>query len=358
MENSRSWLVAGLVRDFRALGATADDESLQDEAESVIGAWSTRGRSFHNITYLAELMNRLDQFSDSIAQPASLRVATCYHGLEVHDGSSDSYAHCGLDCGSSAVSTRERLGALGIPVSVIERIVYLIGAATGNDTSGSDNDTAILSDVMKLYLADQPQDYRANLDKLHEEYSSLSELEFRRGRLARVKGILQGSAVFQSNACSMFETAAQQNLEAELYRLNQTLGYDETDVADTGSIETGQPDSTSTDTTIIRSQGVAETVGDTVKAADEMPAEPDVKPAAAGPAKPVMKPVSEPTLKTAVQPAAESAGKPVSKPASGIELKPDADSEDDEASSMEAVADMLDTLTMKKVVPGQSLSSR
>lgn len=332
MENSRSWLVAGLVRDFRALGATADDEALQGEAESVIGAWSTRGRSFHNITYLAELMNRLDQFSDSIAQPASLRVATCYHGLEVHDGSSDSYAHCGLDCGSSAVSARERLGALGIPSPVIERIVYLIGAATGNDTSDSDNDTAILSDVMKLYLADQPQDYRANLDKLHEEYSSLSDLEFRRGRLARVKGILQGSAVFHSNACSMFETAAQQNLEAELYRLNQALGYDETDVADTGSIETEQP--VGTDATIVRSRVIPETTDDTVKVVGEMPAESTVKPTP------------------------EPAVKPVSKPASEVDLQPDAESEDDEASSMEAVADMLDTLTMKKVVPGQSLSSR
>ncbi len=211
------WLLPAFVRSVRAVGSTAPVDQIQATGENLIRAWSTPDRHFHNLRHVIDLLARVDELAEETHYPDVMRLATWYHGAVFSSCREQTYRrNGGEDEVASAVLAANDLKGLGVPDTTVDRVCQLILNLKRHNLPPKDMDAMALSDADLGTLAVEPQQYKKYRAQVYAEYAHLPVEDYLTARAAIVTKLLERDRLFSSPMGARWETAARENLAAEL----------------------------------------------------------------------------------------------------------------------------------------------
>ncbi|MDO5746519.1 MAG: hypothetical protein Q4P66_05105 [Actinomycetaceae bacterium] len=232
------WLQSAFVSAMKGIDAQASEQSLTEEALRLIEEWSSPQRIFHNIDHVKRLLNRVDDVENWTHNPDILRVAAWYH-LAVFSLPRTTITECRDDnAEASAAQAHRQLQAFGVSKDTADHVASLILSLRSTVAAPDDNDTVTFVDVDLSYLASIPQDYKKYIGQLRQECASIPDEHYLQQRRAHIKRLLDRNDIFLSPLSDDLETPARQNLEGELYRIEQELNIDDPSLE---KMDTSQP---------------------------------------------------------------------------------------------------------------------
>lgn len=198
---SRRW--RALTREFGLSAAQA--EPLLDDLSA-----HYRGRPYHNLAHILSLLHLADRFAAQARDFTALRLAIWYHDLIYDPTASDNESR-------SAAYMRAVLENL-VPPQTLARAAAWIEATT-HRAPADDPDACLLQDLDLSILAASPDSYRRYQQAIRQEYAYVPDAVYRLGRRQALQNFLARERIFLTEALAPLETAARQNLQAELDEL-------------------------------------------------------------------------------------------------------------------------------------------
>lgn len=230
------WLLSAFVRSALGAGATAPPEEIKAAGVALVDRWSAKGRDFHNLKHLVDVLARVDELAAETHEPDLVRLAAWYHGAIFDAADAAAYANRGgEDELASARLALEELTALGVSEKRARRVHDLVVALRRHNTDASDFDCAVLCDADLAMLAAEPQRYKSYLHDIRAEYAHLPVEHYVRARVNIVRKLLGRTSLFVSPLGAAWEEAARQNLGAELQRLEKELAKIDAENAASGT---------------------------------------------------------------------------------------------------------------------------
>ena len=182
-----------------------------DLRAALVAAYSEETRGYHDLRHLAEVCARLEELAAAGApydRPAVL-LAAWFHDA-VYDGERDAEER-------SAVWAEDALTQAGVPVAVVAEVVRLVRLTETHRPEGDDPDGAALSDADLAILAADPGRYAQYAADVRREYAHVSDADFRLGRAAVLRDLLDKPRLFHTaHAREHWEAAARANVEREI----------------------------------------------------------------------------------------------------------------------------------------------
>ncbi len=192
--------------------APADADPMFDV---VVTMYSAPERYYHNLEHIAEMFLVIERLSASVEEPAALHMAVWFHDA-VYDSRAKDNEKLSVEL---AV---DLLGPLGVPASVLNRIVQMIGATahTADAPPPTDRDAQVLLDA-DLAILGAPEDrYVRYAADIRKEYAWVPDADYRKGRAAVLEHFLTRPRLFLTDV--MFEECerrARANVGSELAAL-------------------------------------------------------------------------------------------------------------------------------------------
>lgn len=196
MDDSRLW---GLWAAYA--GDTADS---RDEWSKLIARWSEPQRRYHTLEHLLFMLELL---AAQDAAPATM-LAAWYHDA-VYDPTSSSNET------DSARLAEEGLTRLGMD-ELTDRVRDLILLTAEHRRPDGDEQAALLLDADLAILGQPPALYLRYVEGVRAEYAHVADDDFRSGRSAILRGLLEREQLFTHPAFAGLETQARANVQAEL----------------------------------------------------------------------------------------------------------------------------------------------
>lgn len=180
---------------------------LRDE---LLAAYGDPGRGYHDTRHLAEVLERLDDLAAAGVgyELRPVQLAAWFHDA-VYDGQP------GAEERSAQWAERTLSGLLGEQeVAEVARLVRLTEHHRPKD---GDLNGCALSDADLAVLASPPERYRRYVEDVRREYSFVPDDEFRRGRAAVLRALVEQEPLFRTaHAQERWEAAARRNVADEL----------------------------------------------------------------------------------------------------------------------------------------------
>jgi predicted metal-dependent HD superfamily phosphohydrolase len=216
------WFSSSFVRAARGAGATASDAELADTAQALVDRWSAPERHFHNLKHLATTLHRVDELAPETHNPDLVRLAAWYHGAVFASDAASTYgSQGGEQTLASAELARKELTALGVPAERADRVADLVDSILRHQPPANDVDAQALNDSDLSMLAIEPQRYRTYSEAVRAEYAHIPQVDFVHARIRILERLLGRSPIFATPQAQAWESAARQNVEAELCRLRK-----------------------------------------------------------------------------------------------------------------------------------------
>ena len=173
--------------------------------DELLDAWGGADRGYHDLTHLAEVLDRLDELGvDDVA----VRLAAWFHDA-VYDGARD-------DEERSADLALDRLA--GRPYA--EDVARLVRLTATHDPAPPDEAGGALCDADLAILAAPPERYAAYVAGVRQEYADLPDDVFAKGRAAVLHDLLSRPHLFSTeHGRTHWEAAARANASTELANL-------------------------------------------------------------------------------------------------------------------------------------------
>ncbi|AFY95341.1 hypothetical protein [Chamaesiphon minutus] len=248
---ARKWQQCWLDRDrsiddFMRSDALQERDSQQDRLASEVGSESTQppcervfqllvaaytqpDRHYHNLYHIEHLLSILDRFTatdgdrslHTLQDPISVSLAAWFHDYIYNSQASDNELQ-------SANAARELLTNIGTIdayqsrqiLSRIDRIQQLILATSGHQTDPNDSDLCIFLDADLAILGVDPARYQAYARAIRLEYSWVSDLDYRAGRVSVLESFLKRDKLYYTDVLfDELESIARLNLESEIVSL-------------------------------------------------------------------------------------------------------------------------------------------
>lgn len=171
-------------------------------------------RAYHTWAHLQHLFDQLTPNGEE------LPIATCWAGF-YHDAIYD--PHAKDNEAASARLARERLNACNVEPVIVERTVRMIEASADHLHARADDDAecARFLDADLSILGAAPEAYRAYAEAVRKEYAFVPDAEFRAGRSAFLRKLLNTPKIFRTPAfAARLERRARANIENELRALS------------------------------------------------------------------------------------------------------------------------------------------
>ncbi|EFL93673.1 hypothetical protein HMPREF0574_1403 [Mobiluncus curtisii subsp. curtisii ATCC 35241] len=240
-EKIPAWLLTGFARSVAAEGGTAPRDVAESVGTELAQRWMAPERHFHNLEYLKTTLENVDILSEQARDVEAIRLAVWYHGaiFDVSEAAVER-GEAGLDVLGSADYAADSLAELGVGEARIEKITDLIRGLYRHQAV-EDIDAQVLSDADLCVLAADPQEYLEYLRDIRREYAAYDEARFISARSTIIGNLLSRPQLFWTHGAAGWEEQARENLRAELERLEKT-GTTGLDIAGTGAepaIQTG-----------------------------------------------------------------------------------------------------------------------
>jgi predicted metal-dependent HD superfamily phosphohydrolase len=183
--------------------------------DEIVAAYSEPHRHYHTLAHIDALLALTDTQRAAFARADLVDLAVFYHDAVYEIGRRDNEE-------ASARLAAQRLPALGLTASDIERVVSLIEATAHGqhvDTS-ADPDRDRFIDFDLSILAAEPPHYRGYTHAIRQEYASIPDRDYRAGRARILQGFLAQPALYRcADLAARWEAAARANIAAEIAEL-------------------------------------------------------------------------------------------------------------------------------------------
>jgi predicted metal-dependent HD superfamily phosphohydrolase len=191
-------------------GAPAD--AVGRVGASVVDRYAEPHRRYHTVAHLESVLEAL--FVDLAEDPVSVELAAFFH-----DAVYDPRAPHGANERASAALAVHDLTSLGAPDRSTAAVSRLILTTVDHRVEDGDGDAAVLGDA-DLSILGAPAAYEAYAGAVREEFGWLTGAEWRLGRSAVLRSLLDRPGIYATErGRHRWEAAARANLRAELARL-------------------------------------------------------------------------------------------------------------------------------------------
>ncbi|HSI93137.1 MAG TPA: hypothetical protein VK925_06520 [Jiangellaceae bacterium] len=194
-----------LMARWRGLTRSGPDELGSD----LLARWREPHRRYHTLDHLRAVLDVIDALETHAADATAVRLAAWFH---------DAVYECrpGDDERASAQLAADMLPSAGVPDARIAEVVRLVRLTAGHDPAADDANGAALCDADLAVLAGEPDEYAAYAAAVREEYSHVSDRDFRQGRIAVLRNLLGRERLYRTATGSAWEAVARRNIRAEL----------------------------------------------------------------------------------------------------------------------------------------------
>jgi predicted metal-dependent HD superfamily phosphohydrolase len=178
----------------------------------LVGRYAEPHRRYHDSRHLADVLRALDTVSEGADVPAAVVLAAYFHDA-VYEGT-------GADEQRSADLAAAVLRSVGRPDAEVDEVVRLVLLTVTHDPADGDVPGSLLCDADLAVLGAAPERYRQYAADVREEYGHVDDADFRRGRAAVLRVLLDQPELFRTPVGRRrWELPARRNLQQELARL-------------------------------------------------------------------------------------------------------------------------------------------
>ena len=194
-------------------GITQESIHLGDD---LVARWAEPHRRYHTLDHLVRVLDGVDEFGGYADDVAAVRFAAWFHDA-VYDSGAASADNEEL----SARLAEAELPAVGVPGERVAEVARLVRLTKGHEVADGDRNGAVLCDADLAVLGGASEAYAAYAQAIREEYAEVPDDQFRSGRTAVLRGLLELPALFRTPVgAKRYEARARANMEAEIARLN------------------------------------------------------------------------------------------------------------------------------------------
>ena len=176
----------------------------------LLAAYGDAERSYHDARHLAEVLKRLDELAAAGVrfERRPVHLAAWFHDA-VYDG------RAGAEERSARWAERTLPGL--VPGPEVAEVGRLVRLTEHHRPEERDFNGCALSDADLAVLAASPERYRRYVEDVRREYRSVPDDDFRRGRAAVLRGLVDQDRLFRTTyALEHWEAAARRNVADEL----------------------------------------------------------------------------------------------------------------------------------------------
>lgn len=167
------------------------------------------GRKYHNLNHLSELFTFFDIYTNQLRNPIEVAFAIFYHDIIYNIWSKNNEL-------KSAELAKARLSNEAIESSSIDRIYNLI-MVTKDHQPKENSDESWIVDFDLGILGQNWETYNKYRLQIREEYASVPEFMYKKGRKKVLNYFLNQPKIYQTKAFEdLFELNARENLKKEL----------------------------------------------------------------------------------------------------------------------------------------------
>ncbi|WP_037574916.1 HD domain-containing protein [Phaeacidiphilus oryzae] len=178
--------------------------------EDLLRRWSEPHRRYHTVAHLDAVLHEVDALAGYAADPDAVRLAAWFHDAVYRPEHSENEA-------ASARLALRALGEAGVPGRRADEVSRLVLLTRTHEPEAGDRDGEVLCDADLAVLAGSPQDYAAYAAAVREEYSFVPDPDFRAGRAAVLRDLLDLPALYRTPpARQRYAERARLNLSTEL----------------------------------------------------------------------------------------------------------------------------------------------
>ena len=182
--------------------------------EAVIARYADRGRVYHDVRHLSEVLQRVDALAAEAVDLETVELAAWFHDA-VYDVRSD-------DNEASSAGLARRLLTPYRTGAQLEEVARLVLLTRDHAVGADDANGAVLCDADLAVLASGPADYGEYTSRVRQEYAHVSDEAFRAGRAAVLRRLLDLPTLFYTGyGGAHWEAPARANLTAELALLTR-----------------------------------------------------------------------------------------------------------------------------------------
>lgn len=176
-------------------------------AEGLLARWHEPHRHYHDVTHLDTVLSTVDALGGSDVA----RLAAWYHDAVYQPAAADNEER-------SARLAVQQLTALAVPADVVDGVAAAVRSTDGHRPGGGD--AAVLCDADLAVLASPRPAYRRYRAAVRREYGHLDDEQWRDGRAAVLRDLLDRPALFTTAGGAGWEGVARDNVGAELADLD------------------------------------------------------------------------------------------------------------------------------------------
>ncbi|MFD3542146.1 hypothetical protein ACFWUQ_21995 [Streptomyces sp. NPDC058662] len=196
-----------------AAGAAATTDTAP-YADRLLAAWAEPQRRYHTTAHLADVLARIDVLAPHAADPAAVELAAWFHDAVYRPDRSENEER-------SAALAERALPELGVDAARTAEVARLVRLTVTHDPAPGDTDGEVLCDADLAVLAGAPQAYAAYAAAVRAEYGFVPDEDFRTGRAAVLRQLLDLPRLFRTPyGTAHWEAPARANLAAELAALS------------------------------------------------------------------------------------------------------------------------------------------
>ncbi|MFF2654497.1 hypothetical protein [Streptomyces sp. NPDC058045] len=179
-------------------------------ADRLLARWAEPQRHYHSTDHLLNVLDQVDSLAAHAEQPDLVRLAAWFHDAVYRPNRSENEER-------SAALAERALREAGLGASGVREVVRLVQLTTTHDPRGGDTNGEVLCDADLSVLGGEPAQYAAYVAAVRAEYSFVPDADFRTGRAAVLRQLLDMPALFRTpGGAGRWESPARRNMRAEL----------------------------------------------------------------------------------------------------------------------------------------------
>ncbi|WP_309043847.1 HD domain-containing protein [Marinobacter sediminicola] len=186
--------------------------SHQETYDSLINAYSEKGRHYHTLEHVSACLRHLDNCSAKIEHPREVELALWFHDAIYKPLSSKNE----LESADWAASFLAESGASAEEIDRVHRLIIV----TEHDVPTQSRDESILVDIDLSILGAAPERYEIFEQGVRKEYRLVPAFIYRKKRAAVLRGFIERPQIYTSGIFpEASERQARENLSNAVSKL-------------------------------------------------------------------------------------------------------------------------------------------
>ncbi|MER6124278.1 hypothetical protein ABT173_16800 [Streptomyces sp. NPDC001795] len=183
-------------------------------ADDLLARWQEPQRRYHTLTHLTAVLDHIDVLEEYADDPDVVRLAAWFHDAVYAPDRSENEER-------SARLAERALPEAGVPDEKTAEVARLVRLTVGHDPADDDRNGRVLCDADLAILASPPSAYAAYTAAVREEYHFIPNEDFRAGRTAILRQLLDLPRLFTTPyGAAKWEATARYNIGSELEMLS------------------------------------------------------------------------------------------------------------------------------------------